>query len=123
MENNSIEQSKNDESKPRRGPGGYRPGSGRKKGSRDQVSISSLLAQLEQQTGGQHYEELLVSDFLTARSAGDNNLTMKYHHLILNKVMSSLSKIEVTDSEEAIEAKKSAFAAALSRLTGVDTDK
>jgi hypothetical protein len=99
--------------------GGYRAGCGRKKGSRDQVSIRSLLETLDAQTGGRDYEELLVEDFLQARNEGDKVTTLKYHNLILNKVMNTLAKIEVTDSAEAIATKQVAFAEALSKLTGI----
>ena len=102
--------------------GGYRAGCGRKKGSRDQVSIRSLLGALDAQTNGRDYEELLVEDFLAARNEGDKATTLKYHNLILNKVMNSLAKIEVTDSADAVEAKKAAFADALAKLSGISTD-
>lgn len=105
------------------GRGGKRPGAGRPKGSRDQVSIKSLLETLDQKTGGRDYEDLLVEDFLTARNHGDTQLTLKYHNLILNKVMNSLARIEVTDSKDAIEAKQQAFAEALARLTGIQDQK
>jgi len=100
--------------------GGYRHNAGRKKGSRDQVSIKSLLEALDTQTGGRDYEELLVEDFLTARNEGDKVTTLKYHTLILNKVMNTLAKIEVTDSAEAVANKQLAFAEALSKLTGIN---
>lgn len=112
-----------EQSKEKKKMGGARPGAGRKKGSRDQVSISSLLDQLHQQTGGRDYEELLVSDFLSARNEGDRQTTLKYHNLILNKVMNSLAKIEVTDSADAIQQKQAAFAEALAKLTGIREDK
>lgn len=100
--------------------GGYRAGCGRKKGSRDQVSIRSLLSALDAQTGGRDYEELLVEDFLQARNEGDKATTLKYHNLILNKVMNTLAKIEVTDSAEAVAAKQIAFTQALANLTGIN---
>lgn len=100
--------------------GGYRHNAGRKKGSRDQVSIKSLLDALDAQTGGRDYEELLVEDFLSARNEGDKVTTLKYHTLILNKVMNTLAKIEVTDSAEAVASKQLAFAEALSKLTGIN---
>jgi hypothetical protein len=100
--------------------GGYRAGCGRKKGSRDQVSIRSLLGALDAQTGGRDYEELLVEDFLNARNEGDKATTLKYHNLILNKVMNTLAKIEVTDSAEAVAAKQIAFTQALANLTGIN---
>jgi hypothetical protein len=102
--------------------GGVRPGAGRPKGSKDQVSIKSLLETLDKKTGGKDYEELLVEDFLQARNYGDTQLTLKYHNLILNKVMNSLAKIEVTDSKDAIEMKQQAFAEALAKLTGINKE-
>ena len=104
------------------GHGGHRKGAGRPKGSRDQVSIRNLLETLDVKTGGRDYEELLVEDFLQARNNSDTQLTLKYHNLILNKVMNSLAKIEVTDSKDAIEAKQAAFAEALAKLVGVSPD-
>jgi hypothetical protein len=121
MLNNHME--KTETSKEKKKMGGARPGAGRKKGSKDQVSISSLLEQLHQQTGGRDYEELLVTDFLSARNEGDKQTTLKYHNLILNKVMNSLAKIEITDSADAIQQKQAAFAEALAKLTGVTKDK
>lgn len=108
--------------KPGERRGGARPGAGRPKGSKNIVSIESLLTSLHEQSGGQDYESLLVADFLQCRMQGDKQTTLKYHNLILNKVMNSLAKIEVTDSKEAIEAKQVAFAEALAKLTGVNED-
>ena len=99
--------------------GGARPGSGRKKGSKNHISVEELLDSLESRTGGQRYEDILVDDFLEARNENDKTLILKYHNLILNKVMNNLAKIEVTDSDDAIQAKQLAFAEALSKLTGV----
>jgi len=106
--------------KPKTGPGrgGYRPGAGRKKGQRDQITVAGLLDQVYDQSG-RDYDEILVGDFLQARLEGDKQTVYKYHNLILSKVMNSLAKIEVTDSEDAIASKKAAFAEALSKLTGV----
>lgn len=104
------------------GHGGARKGAGRPKGSKSEVSIKGLLESLDKHTGGADYEDLLIQDFLAARNYGDTQLTLKYHNLILNKVMSSLAKVEVTDSKDALEAKQAAFAEALAKLTGVKQD-
>jgi hypothetical protein len=104
------------------GHGGARPGAGRKKGSKTALTIENLLDTLEIKSGGQSYEALLVDDFLQARLHGDTHLMLKYHNLILNKVMNNLAKIEVTDSKDAIEAKQLAFAEALAKLTGITKD-
>jgi hypothetical protein len=102
--------------------GGARPGSGRKKGGKNHISIHDLLTSLETKTGGQKYEDLLVDDFISARNEGNRDMILKYHHLILNKVMNNLARIEVTDSEDAVAAKQLAFAEALAKFTGVNTD-
>ena len=99
--------------------GGARPGAGRPAGSKAQVTIENLLETLHVKTGGQHYEQLLIEDFLEARKTNDKQLVMKYHNLILNKVMNTLARIEVTDSAEAVELKKLAFADALAKLAGI----
>ena len=102
--------------------GGARTGAGRKKDGRNQLSVGGLLETLEVRSGGKPYEELLVTDFLQARHNNDSQLVIKYHNLILNKVMTNMAKIEVTDSTEAVEAKKLAFAEALSKLTGLQKE-
>jgi hypothetical protein len=107
---------------PNGGRGGAKPGAGRPKGSTEQVTIGGLLATLKAQANGKNYEDLLIEDFLRARNNNDSQLTVKYHNLILNKVMNTIAKIEVTDSQDQIEAKKLAFAEALAKLTQVNKE-
>lgn len=107
---------------PNGGRGGARPGAGRPKGARENISIKQLLEALEAKSGGRDYEDILVEDFLEARMNNDTQTTLKYHNLILSKVMTNMAKIEITDSKDAIEAKQAAFAEALARLVGVSPD-
>jgi len=107
----------------KKGAGGARPGAGRPVGSKSHITIEGLLNQVQSQTRGKDYEELLIQDFLEARDGHNKELLLKYHNLILNKVMNSLAKIEVTDSADAVEAKKLAFADALAKLAGVENAK
>lgn len=102
--------------------GGYRPNAGRPKGSKDNVTIKHLLENIYKQTSGKDYEELLIEDFLQARNQGDKQTVIKYHNLILSKVMNTLTKIEVNEPADAIAAKQLAFAEALAKLTGVKKD-
>lgn len=120
MEQNKIEQTEPISYKGQRG--GYRHNAGRPKGVKPAVTITGLLSELSKQTGGRNYDELLVEDFLQARNEGDKVTTLKYHNLILNKVMNTLAKIEVTDSAEAVAAKQLAFTEALSKLTGINQE-
>lgn len=109
--------------KPKGKHGGARPNAGRKKGSTNHMSVTSLLGEVFNQTRGQNYEELLIQDFLEARSGHNKELLLKYHNLILNKVMNSLAKIEVNEGADAVEAKKVAFAEALAKLTGIKSEE
>jgi hypothetical protein len=106
---------------PVKAKGGYRAGAGRPKGSKDNITVKHLLENIFAQTNGRDYEELLIEDFLHCRDRGDSQAVIKYHNLILSKVMNTLAKIEVTDSADAIATKQQAFADALSKLTGIKT--
>lgn len=101
--------------------GGYRPNAGRPKGSKDNVTIKHLLENIYKQTSGKDYEELLIEDFLNCRARGDSQAVIKYHNLILSKVMNTLAKIEVTDSSDVVAAKQQAFADALAKLTALNS--
>lgn len=114
---NSIEQPVK-----KKGKGGYRPGAGRKPGVKSLVTIESLLTSLEAKSGGKPYEDMLIEDFFKARTNGDTQLIIKYHNLILNKVMHTLNRIEVNDSQDVIEAKQKAFSDALAKLVGAQPE-
>ena len=118
MEQNSVKLNKKT-GQPLKKRGGKREGAGRPLNSKQQITVSGLLEALRAKSGGLEYEDMLVEDFLKSRLNQDTQLTLKYHNLILNKVMNTLAKIEVTEGEDAIEAKKQAFAEALAKLTGV----
>jgi hypothetical protein len=107
---------------PNGGRGGARAGSGRPKGTTDQLTIVGLLEAVKAKSKGQSYEQILVEDFLQSRDNGDTHLTVKYHNLILNKVMGTLNKVEVTDSKDQLEMKQQAFSEALAKLTGIKKD-
>jgi hypothetical protein len=101
--------------------GGRRANSGRPKGSKDAVTIKGLLDALEAKSPNQSYEEMLVEDFLNIRRRGDSKMTIKYHNLILNKVLASKVSIDVTESPEVLENKRRAFAEALANLANLGT--
>ena len=111
-----------EQAKKNNGHGGARKGAGRPKGGKNNITIEYLLQEIESQSKGKSYESILVNDFLEARDNRDTQLMLKYHNLILNKVMNSLAKVEVTDSKDAVEAKQAAFAEALAKLTGINPE-
>lgn len=110
------------EQKPRKARrGGARPGSGRKKGSTNQLSATMLLDSIRA-TSKKEYAQILAEDFEFARKYPDPNLAAKYHQLILTKVMTTLAHIEVTDSQDNIDSKRAAFAEALAKMAGLKQD-
>lgn len=99
--------------------GGKREGAGRKEGSKHMITVKGLMEAVEAKSGGQNYTEILVDDFLNARKTNDTQLMMKYHQLILQKVLVNVSKIEITEGQDIVQAKQAAFAEALAKLTAI----
>jgi hypothetical protein len=122
MEQNSVRISKKT-GKPVGKAGGKQPGAGRPPNSKQQITVVGLLDALKERSGGKEYTTMLVDDFLKARTENDKHTILKYHNMILNKVMNTLNKIEVNEGQDAVEAKKQAFAEALAKLTGIQETK
>lgn len=80
--------------------GGPRPNSGRPKGTTNKLSGSAILEEIERQSQGQSYETILVNDFLQARYGDDKQLVIKYHQMILNKVIAD--KVDITSNGQTI---------------------
>jgi hypothetical protein len=78
------------------------------------------MERIKSQTGGIPYEDLLVNDFMAARLDGDTAAVLKYHQMLLNKVVADINEVKVTDANDEIESKRRAFMAALSKLTNRD---
>ena len=102
--------------------GGARAGAGRPRGSSNKIVASDVLTEIQRQSGGQDYTELLVEDFLRARVQDDKNLAQKYHHLISSKVLADRIDIEVNEDADTVTAKRTAFAAALAAVAGIAQD-
>lgn len=101
--------------------GGARPGAGRPIGSKNKISTATtetVLDMLYHKTG-RVYEDLLLEDFLKARATNDS-LAHKYHSLLANKLMPDLNRIELTQDEDTVTAKRATFAAALAAIAGLN---
>lgn len=101
--------------KPKTTHGGKRPGAGRPNNVGEMITVKGLLAELRKKTN-QDYEEILVQDFMNARSSNDRALTMKYHQLILARVMNNLNRVEIVDNGEQLKQKEQAFVQALQQM-------
>lgn len=106
----------NNDKKPGPGRGGARPGAGRPQGTKDRITIQSLLTAFESASNGQRYEDVLFQDFFTARDSGDMVMAHKYHNLILNKLAPTLIHTEVEHSGDAVLDRAQAFQAAIQAI-------
>lgn len=107
----------------KQGRGGVRTGAGRPKGSKDRVTISGILDALDNRTGGQTYEDILIEDFLNSRLNGDTQLTHKYHTLLSNKFVANLNEINIEDNTSLIEGKQTAFIEAIKSVIAINNSK
>ena len=97
------------------GRGGPRPGSGRPKGSGNSISVKTLLEAVEATTG-QPFEESVAQGYRDALLGDDNHLKHKWTNLIMSKVMSTQTRIEVEDHRNLIEEKQEAFRVAMANM-------
>jgi hypothetical protein len=89
------------EKKTNPGWGGARDGGGRPKGSGNKLSGKDILEAIFDSNDGVPYEVILANDFLQARHDGDRHLVVKYHQLILNKVIAD--RVDITSNGETIQ--------------------
>ena len=97
------------------GRGGARANSGRKKGATTKISIESLMAEIELQSG-KTYAELLTHNYVGAIARSDWNGVRDYDKAFMNKMIAEKMAVEVSNTEDVIEAKQAAFAAALAEI-------
>jgi len=100
------------------GHGGARPGAGRPRGSGNRVNLEDLMMDLELEAN-MPFTQRLAINYSAAISREDWARVENYDRAFLNKLVGDRQHIEITDSEEAVEAKRVAFAEALSALAQV----
>jgi hypothetical protein len=114
----TVEPKKPRYSKKSPGRGGARANSGRKKGATTKISIESLMAEIELQSG-RTYAELLTHNYVGAISRSDWNGVRDYDKAFMNKMIAERMAVEVNSPEDAVEAKQAAFATALAQLAQI----
>ena len=78
----------------KKGPGGARPGAGRKKGVTQKLSAQTILAAIEKTD--KPFAVGFAEDYHNARMGDDKHLLQKYQSMILNKVVADKQEIDVT---------------------------
>lgn len=85
------------------GRGGYRPGSGRKKGAGEKLRASVILNEIYK-TNKRGFAQLLVEELNKAILAGDTKLTAQYLTWIGNKVVADKVDVDHTTLGESLNA-------------------
>jgi len=85
----------------KQGRGGYRPGSGRKKGAGEKIRASAFLNEIYR-TNKKSFAQLVVEELNKAITEGDTKLTKEYLTWIGNKV--TADKVDVTSNGETVGA-------------------
>lgn len=99
--------------------GGARPGAGRRKGSVNKISAKQLLEAADQVLG-KPFVVSVLEGYHDSILNGDRHVRVKYEKMILDKVIADKQEIEVTNSDELLNARAEAFKEALSELTKRD---
>jgi hypothetical protein len=92
--------------------GGARPGSGRPRGSTDKVTAKHILETAERIIGKPLIESVMEG-YRDTILDGDRRHRTIYEKMLVDKVATTLFDVEVTENEDALEAKRAAFAAAM----------
>jgi hypothetical protein len=95
--------------------GGARAGAGRPRGSTDKITARLILEQAEQ-TIGKPFLESLMEGYRDTILDGDRRNRVIYEKIIVDKVATTLLDVEVTESEDVVQAKREAFAAAIAQV-------
>jgi hypothetical protein len=98
--------------------GGARAGAGRPKGSTNKITMEGLLTSLDARLGVS-YADQIADNYVQAIQREDWSGVRDYDRVLLGKIVADRQAIEVTDSEDAVEARRAAFADALTALTQV----
>lgn len=120
MLNNNMEKNKQ-KAKPNGGRGGARAGAGRPQGNTNKLTGKEILETAERMLG-KPFVVSLMEGYIDTINSGDARNRVTYEKIILDKTATTLVEAEIKDSKDAIEQKQAAFAEALAKLVGLNTD-
>ena len=95
--------------------GGARENAGRPAGSTQKVTARLILERAESIVGKPLVDSLLEG-YRDTILEGDRKHRVIYEKILIDKVATTLFDVEVTESDDILEAKRSAFAAALAAV-------
>ena len=83
--------------------GGARPGAGRKKGTTNKISGSTILDAVKKETG-KNFEVLLAQGYHDAILANDKPTRLQYEKMFLSKVVADKTEMDITSGGEQLKA-------------------
>ena len=83
--------------------GGARPGAGRKKGTTNKISGSTILDAVKRQTG-KNFEVLLAQGYHDSIISNDKPTRLQYEKMFLAKVVADKQEIDMTSGGEPMKA-------------------
>ena len=98
--------------------GGARPGAGRPKGSTTKVTLEDLVGHIEHHVGRSFAEQVAIS-YASAINRADHAGVRDYEKILLAKMVSDKTEVAVTESEDLVLAKQTAFQEALAKLAAL----
>jgi len=101
--------------------GGARPNSGRKPNTANKYSMEGLMASIQAQTG-RPFSEQVAANYAAAIERGDWGGVRDYDRVLLGKLVADKQQVETVNTEDAVEAKREAFADALRALNNVPAE-
>ena len=98
--------------------GGARAGAGRPKGSTSKVTLEDLVGHIEHHVGRSFAEQVAIS-YAAAINRADHAGVRDYEKILLAKMVSDKTEVEVTESADLVQAKQTAFQEALAKLAAL----
>ena len=102
--------------------GGAREGAGRPKGSGNKITAQDLI-DTANKVIGKPFVVSLFEGYQDSIVNGDKKVRVMYEKMIMDKVLSDKQEIEITNPEDAIQARAAAFADALAALSAKTKNK
>ena len=98
--------------------GGARPGAGRPKGSTSKLTLEDLVGHIEHHVGRSFAEQVAIS-YAGAILRADHAGVRDYEKILLAKMVSDKTEVEVVENGSVAEAKQTAFQEALAKLAAL----
>tara|TARA_R110000772_G_scaffold246111_2_gene359725 strand:+ start:122 stop:484 length:363 start_codon:yes stop_codon:yes gene_type:complete len=102
--------------------GGVREGAGRPKGSTNKMSAQTLLDTIATKFAGKSFEENIAEGYFNAVADGDRKMRFEYERLLLGKLVSEKTAVEIEGDLISTEDRMSILANVMRAMSDKDKD-